>query len=58
MTFINKEKLILFEAIFDVKTSSCFRLIEAFGNTLSAALMLDLPFELPTSKIVTDQLLI
>ena len=50
MTFINKGKLILFEAIFDVKTSSCFRLIEAFGNTLSAALMLDLLFELLASK--------
>ena len=34
MTFTNEEEPILFQATFEVKTSSCFRLIEAFGNGL------------------------
>ena len=50
MTFKNEGKLILFETTFEVKTSSFFRLIKASGNTLSAALMSDLLFELITFK--------
>ena len=49
MTFTNEWKLNLFETIFEVK-SSFFRLIEGSGNTLSAALMSGLLFELLTSK--------
>ena len=41
LTFKNERKLILFEATFEVKTFSFFRLIEASGNTLSAALVID-----------------
>ena len=51
LTFKNEGKLILFEATFEVKTSSFFRLIEAYGNTLSAALMSGLLFGLLTFKI-------
>ena len=50
LTFANEGKLILFEATLEVKTSSFLRLIEASGNTLSAALMSGLLFELLTSK--------
>ena len=50
MTFTSEGKLTLFEAIFEVKTSSFFRLTEASGNTLSAALMSGLLFELLTFK--------
>ena len=46
LTFENEGKLISFEATFGVKTSSFFRLIEASGNTLSAALMSGFLFEL------------
>ena len=49
MTFTNEWKLNLFETIFEVK-SSFFRLIEGSGNTLSAALMSGLLFELVTFK--------
>ena len=51
MTFKNEGKCILFEATFKVKTFSFFRSIEASGgNTLSAALMSGLLFELLTFK--------
>ena len=50
LTFTSEGKLVLFEATFEVKNSSFFRLIEASGNTLSAALMSDLLFERLTSK--------
>ena len=56
MTFKNNRKLILFEATFEVKTSSFFRLIEDSGNTLSAVLMSGLLFELLTIKNVANQL--
>ena len=49
LTFTNEGKLILLEEPFEVKTSSFFKLIEASGNTLSAALMSGLVFELLTS---------
>ena len=50
LTFANDGKLILFEATFEVNTSSLFRLIGASGNTLSADLMSGLLFYLLTSK--------
>ena len=50
LTFENEGKVILFAASFEVKTSSFFRLIKASGNTLSAALMSGLLFELLTSR--------
>ena len=56
MTFKNNRKLILFEATFEIKTSSFFRLIEDSGNTLSAVLMSGLLFELLTIKNVANQL--
>ena len=34
MTFTNEGEPILFQATFEVKTSSCFGLIEASGNGL------------------------
>ena len=49
MTFTNEGKLILFEKIFEVKISSSFDYFKP-GNTLSAALMPGLLFELLTSK--------
>ena len=55
LTFRNEGKLNLFEATFEFKTSSFFRLIEACSNTVSAALMSGLLFELLTFKNVTDQ---
>ena len=45
-TFKKEGKPISFEAAFGIKTSSLFRLIEASGNTLSAALISGLLFEL------------
>ena len=50
MTFKNEGKFILFEATFEVKTSSFSRLIEASVNTLSAALMSGLLLERLTFK--------
>ena len=50
LTFTNEGKLILLEETFEVKTSSFFRLIEASGNILYAALMSGLLFGLLTSK--------
>ena len=50
MTFTSEGKLVLFEATFEVKNSSFFRLIEASGNTLSAALMSGSLFELLAFK--------
>ena len=46
LTFKNEGKIILFKATFEVKTSSFFRLIEPPGNTILAALMSGLLFEL------------
>ena len=55
LTFTDEEKLVLFEATFEVKTSSFVRLIEASGNTLSPALMSGLLVELLTFKNGTYQ---
>ena len=50
LAYRNEGKLILFEATFKVKTSIFFGIIEASGNTLSAALMSGLLLELLRSK--------
>ena len=55
LTFTDEGELVLFEATFEARTSSFFRLIEASGNTLSPALMSGLLVELLTFKNGTDQ---
>ena len=50
MILRDEENLFLFQEIFEVNTSSFFRLIEVSGNNLPAALISVLLFELLSSK--------